>query len=106
MISSAGPISTIRPRYITAMRSPIILWKVKVTGPMGAAHGERDPVEPSGSGIRTVLRDRTFMFFVLIMGLEFVVYSQTMTTLPIVMTQQGYPTWKYRTRKSSYVSLV
>jgi MFS family permease len=42
-----------------------------------------------------VFRDRTFLFLVLMMGLEFVVYSQTTTTLPLVMTAQGYPTWKY-----------
>ncbi|MBD7917512.1 MFS transporter [Cellulomonas sp. Sa3CUA2] len=44
-----------------------------------------------GDGLVSVLRDRVFMTFAAVMFVYSVVYVQSMTTLPLVMTEQGHP---------------
>ena len=43
-------------------------------------------------GLGSVLRDRVFIIFAVVMFVYSVVYVQTTTTLPLVMAQQGHPT--------------
>lgn len=70
----------------------------------GRKHVERDsslragiqnsqPVARGGLGV--VFRDRTFVTFVLVMLIYSIVYVQSTTTLPLVMTEQGFSSSNY-----------
>ncbi|QCB92737.1 MDR family MFS transporter [Cellulomonas shaoxiangyii] len=45
----------------------------------------------AGTGLVSVLKDRVFMTFAAVMFVYSVVYVQSTTTLPLVMTEQGHP---------------
>lgn len=48
-----------------------------------------------GGGLLSVLGDRTFMVFAAVMFVYSVVYVQSTSTLPLVMTEQGHPSSHY-----------
>ncbi|MFI2753621.1 MDR family MFS transporter [Cellulomonas sp. P22] len=74
---------------------------VKVPETQLTAPAPADPAAPapvrgagrgaSGGGLRSVLGDRVFMTFAAVMFMYSVVYVQSTTTLPLVMTEQGHP---------------
>ncbi len=76
----------------------LIAAKVPETQPPAAAAapaadlaaGARAPSR--GNGLLSVLGDKVFMTFAAAMFVYSVVYVQSMTTLPLVMTEQGHPT--------------
>ncbi|GAA2182809.1 MFS transporter [Brooklawnia cerclae] len=49
----------------------------------------------AGKGITAVLRDRVFVTFTLVMFLYSVVYNQSTTSLPLIMTAQGFASSSY-----------
>ncbi|MFE5336821.1 MDR family MFS transporter [Isoptericola sp. NPDC056573] len=51
----------------------------------------REPGRAGRGGLLSVLRDRTFMTFAAVMFVYSIVYVQSTTTLPLVMTEQGHP---------------
>ena len=63
-------------------------------GRPGAAAGDGSPA-PARRGTGTVLRDRPFVVFTLLMLGYGLVYAQSTTTLPVVMAQQGFSTAQY-----------
>ncbi len=58
-------------------------------GPATGATAEQG--RPRGGGLLAVLRDRVFMTFAAVMFVYSIVYVQSTTTLPLVMTEQGQP---------------
>ncbi|SKC81266.1 MDR family MFS transporter [Krasilnikoviella flava] len=56
-----------------------------------ADDGARAPRRRGGGGLLPVLRDRVFMTFAAVMFAYSIVYVQSTTTLPLVMTEQGHP---------------
>lgn len=70
---------------VVALRVPETRLRVQLPAHPGRS-GRAD------GGLGSVLRDRVFITFALIMFVYSLVYIQTTTTLPLVMTQQGHPT--------------
>ncbi|MTG89414.1 MFS transporter [Cellulosimicrobium sp. BIT-GX5] len=75
----------------------VVLLKVPETQRVPASAGapQRRVDGGRGGGLLSVLGDRTFMIFAAVMFVYSVVYVQSTSTLPLVMTEQGHPSSHY-----------
>lgn len=81
---------------VVMLRVPEMLPKESEPPPAPAGIAETGtPVSVPRAGLGTVLRDRTFMVFTVLMFVYSMVYIQSTTTLPMVMTQQGFSSAQY-----------